>query len=292
MKQHFEKSYGLNETQIADIQQLETACNQFEGLAMKLNWSMLQDRPKEQSSDFFYYADGQLVGYLALYGFNQREAEVSAMTHPEHRRQGIFKQLLAAANLELKKRHVPDFLFICERASASGTACMQAIAAGYDFSEYKMRLQQPWNKPGAVSVELQLRPGRPEDITDLAHMDELCFGVSVEAVKHWMDHDLADSNRRVFLATLGPVKIGKINVLLNEVETYISGFCVLPEYRRQGYGKIILTRTLEQLVAEDRHNISLEVATENEHALSLYEHCGFRTITAYDYYRLPVMVEG
>jgi len=292
MRQHFEKSYGLNETQLADIEQLETACNQFEGLTIKLNWSMLQDRPREQSSDFLYYADGQLVGYLALYGFNQREVEVSAMTHPEHRRQGIFKQLLAAANLELKKRNVSDFLFICERASVSGTACMQAIAAGYDFSEYKMRLQQAGIKPGATSVELQLRPGRPEDITDLVYMDELCFGVSVEAAIHWVEHDLADSNRRVLLASLGPVKIGKINVLMNEAETYISGFCILPEYRRQGYGKIILTRTLEQLVAEDRHNISLEVATENEHALSLYEHCGFRTTTAYDYYRLPVDAAG
>jgi ribosomal protein S18 acetylase RimI-like enzyme len=292
MRQHFEKSYGLNETQLADIQQLETACNQFEGLSMKLNWSMLQDRPREQNSDFLYYADGQLVGYLALYSFNQREAEVSAMTHPEHRRRGIFKQLLATANLELKKRHGSDFLFICERASASGTACMQAMAAGYDFSEYKMRWQQAGIKPGAASAELQLRPGRPEDITDLVHMDELCFGVSGEAAKRWVKHDLADSNRRVLLASLGPVKIGKINVSMTEVETYISGFCILPEYRRQGYGKIILTRTLEQLMAEDRHNISLEVATENEHALSLYEHCGFRTVTAYDYYRLPVMVEG
>jgi ribosomal protein S18 acetylase RimI-like enzyme len=49
-----------------------------------------------------------------------------------------------------------------------------------------------------------------------------------------------------------------------------------------------LTRTLEQLVAEHRPNIVLEVACDNEQALLLYQHCGFSTVTAYDYYRLPV----
>lgn len=288
MKQYLEKSYGLNLAQLAGIQHLETACNQYEGLAMKLNWNMLRDRQKDQNNDFLYYSHGRLVGYLALYGFNQREAEVSAMIHPEYRRRGIFKQLLAAAKLELKKRQVPDFLFICERACTSATACMQAISAGYDFSEYKMRWQQVAIKSGSAPIGLQLRPGRLEDIADLVHMDELCFGVSAEAAKRWLMHDLADSNRRILLATLDSIKIGKLNVLLSEAETYISGFCVLPEYRRKGYGKIMLTHTLEQLVAENRHNISLEVATENEQALSLYEHCGFQTITAYDYYRLSV----
>ena len=77
-------------------------------------------------------------------------------------------------------------------------------------------------------------------------------------------------------------------MLTTEIETYISAFCVWPEYRRRGYGKIILTRTLELLLAERHPNIVLEVACDNDHALALYEQCGFRTVTAYDYYRLPV----
>jgi ribosomal protein S18 acetylase RimI-like enzyme len=136
--------------------------------------------------------------------------------------------------------------------------------------------------------ELQLRPAEPEDIPDLVRMDELCFGVSVEAAQRWLAHDLADSTRKVLLATLGPLKIGKINISTDEAETFIAGFCIWPEYRRQGYGKAILTRTLAQLAAAGRTQVALEVACENEHALTLYQHCGFRTVTAYDYYRLPV----
>lgn len=287
MAQNPEQSYGLTEAQLAQIQQLESICNQFNGLTMKLNWSTLRDRPKDQVNDFLWYAEGQVVGYLALFGFNPREVEISAMTHPAHRRQGIFKQLLAAANKELKIRGVPEILFICEQSSTTGTACLKSLGARYEFSEYKMQWQAPAALPPALP-ELQLRPAQPEDLADLVHLDETCFGVSADVAQRWLAQDLVDSERKVLVATLGPVKLGKINVLLNDGETYISGFCLWPEHRRKGYGKIILTRTLEQLVAERRPNIVLEVACDNEHALLLYQHCGFRTVTAYDYYRLPV----
>jgi ribosomal protein S18 acetylase RimI-like enzyme len=282
MTQNPKKSYGLSEIHLAQIRRLETTCNQFEGLRMKLNWSTLQDRPKDQNNDFLWYADGQLVGYLALYAFNEREAEISALTHPAYRRQGIFKQLLAAAITELKSRGVMELLFICEQSSVSGVACMQYLGARYEFSEYKMQWQESTFLNPALS-ELELRPAQPEDIADLVRLDETCFSVSAEIVQRWLAQDLVDSRRKVLVATLGPVKLGKINVLMNEVETYISGFCIWPEHRRKGYGKIMLTRTLEQLVAEGRSNIVLEVACENEHALLLYQQCGFRTVTAYDY---------
>jgi ribosomal protein S18 acetylase RimI-like enzyme len=288
MKQELKKSYGLTQAQLADIRQLETSCNQFEGLTMKLNWSTLQDRPKEHANDFLWYANGQLVGYLALFGFNHQEAEISAMTHPTYRRRGIFEQLLVAARSELKAHHIPDMLFICERKSLSGTACMQAITARYEFSEYKMQWQEPVSLTSAAPSEIQLRPAQPEDIPTLVGLDESCFGVSGDIAQRWLARDLTDPDRRIWVATHGPATIGKINVLVNEVETYISGFCIRPEHRRKGYGRLMLTRTLEQLVAERHQNIVLEVACENDHALSLYQHCGFRVVTAYDYYRLPV----
>ncbi len=282
-----EQSYGLNPVQLVQIQQLESVCNQFEALTMKLNWMTLRDRPQDQGNDFLAYADGQLVSYLALYGFNQREAEISGMTHPAYRRQGIFRQLTALAQTELKVRGIPEMLFICEQSSASGKASMQALAARYEFSEYKMRWQEPPTFSAGASL-LQLRPGQPEDIPELVRLDELCFGVSPEAAQHWLAQDLADPQRRLWVVTLGPLKIGKINVWSSETETYISGFCIQPEYRGQGYGKTALTRVLEQLAAERHAQVVLEVACENEHALSLYQQCGFRTVTAYDYYRLPV----
>jgi GNAT superfamily N-acetyltransferase len=203
---------------------------------MKLNWHTLAGRPTDQINDFLYYANDALVGYLALYGFNQHEVEVSAMTHPRYRRRGIFKQLLAAASLELQQRQIPNFLFICARESVSGMRCMQALGTVYEFSEYNMDLQTVVNV-APLAEGLQLRPARAEDIVDLARMDELCFGVVPETARHWLEHDLADSQRRITVALLERIRIGKINVLMNEAETYIAGFCLLPEYRGRGYAE-------------------------------------------------------
>lgn len=287
MNESLQKCLGLNKTQLAHIRQLETACNRFEGLTVKLNWSILQNRPSNQANDYLYYSGGQLVGYLALFGFGQPQVEVSAMSHPEFRRKGIFSRLLAAASDELAAHPVADFLFICERSSSSGRQCMQALGATYESSEFKMKLQAAV-EPGPWLALLQLRPAQLDDLANLSRMDELCFGVSAETAWRWLAYDLAEDNRRLIVVCLGAAQIGKIALVIEPHETFIVGFCLLPEYRRLGYGRVILTQVVNQLLAQGQRSIVLEVATDNAQALSLYERCGFRPITIYDYYRLPL----
>jgi ribosomal protein S18 acetylase RimI-like enzyme len=287
MNERLQKSAGLGERQLAEIRRLEGACNEYEGLTMKLNWDLLRNRPQQLVNDFLYYRDGELTAYLALYTFNGCEAEVSAMTHPQQRRQGIFTRLLTAAAEELQKRTVTDFLFICEQASASGAACLAAIGASYDFSEYRMDLVDP-ARTLDLPAELQIRPAHLEDVNALAQMDAACFSMPVDERRGQLMRSLASNTRPVLIATVGPAKVGKIQLTVEaDGAIYISAVCVLPEYRSRGYGKAILARTVRQLTAAQYRNISLEVATENRHALSLYEQCGFAVTTAYDYYRLP-----
>jgi ribosomal protein S18 acetylase RimI-like enzyme len=45
---------------------------------------------------------------------------------------------------------------------------------------------------------------------------------------------------------------------------------------------------MQNLLAERRQTIALEVAATNQQALGLYRGRGFAIVTAYDYYRLPV----
>ncbi len=211
MQRHLTPSYGLTTAQLAQIRQLENECNRFEGLKMRLNWLSLETRPVDQINDFLMVEGDRLVGYLALYAFNQKEVEVSAMTHPRRRRQGIFRQLLAAAKQELTTRHIPDFLFMCERASQTGAVCLQASGAHYDFSEYKMSLN------GVVpAVEfptaLSLRPATVEDIAPLGQMDELCFGVPAEVAQSWLAQDLGRAMVAFWLRGVTLVLIGLLTL--------------------------------------------------------------------------------
>ena len=286
MNQYLEKSKGLNETQYSQIRQLEAQCNQFDGLAMKLNLNTLRHRPDDEVNDFLFYNGAHLVGFMALYIFNAQEVEISAMTHPDYRRQGIFSRLLAAAREEVQRRKVPDFLFICERASAAAQPVMQAIGAEYEFSEYKMVLQEA-KQPAGLIEALELRPASARDLDDLIEMDAISFGIERDGVKKRMVRDLADPNRRIWVASLDGVNIGKINISATEAETFITAFSVLPDYRGQGYGKTILSRLVETLSVEQHQVITLEVETKNDNALSIYINSGFEVTTAYDYYRLP-----
>ena len=92
----------------------------------------------------------------------------------------------------------------------------------------------------------------------------------------------------MFIAMVDDLIVGKIQVTLGADEIYLSGFCLWPDYRGQGYGRSILTQIVNQLNRERRQPIALEVACANRQALNLYQSCGFQEVTAYDYYRQPV----
>jgi ribosomal protein S18 acetylase RimI-like enzyme len=45
---------------------------------------------------------------------------------------------------------------------------------------------------------------------------------------------------------------------------------------------------MQILLEEHAERIFLEVASENDRALALYKSCGFKEVTVYDYYALPL----
>ncbi len=282
------KSKGLTPAQLAAIETLETICNEADGLAMKLNPNTLRHRSQEEINDFLYEDGGTLIGYLALYGFNREEVEINGMVHPAYRRRGIFSHLVATAREEVRRRGIPDLLFICERASTSAAPTMQTLGARYDFSEYKMVLRNRAVPPVPWPDGLALRDGTPLDLEALARMDVTAFQTEFENSKQWLEKVFADDARRVWVITLNGRTIGKIQTTQSGDEIYINAFVILPEHRGKGYGKAVLSHIVTQLVDEKHPLISLEVATENENALSLYKRAGFATTTVYDYYRLPV----
>jgi ribosomal protein S18 acetylase RimI-like enzyme len=67
---------------------------------------------------------------------------------------------------------------------------------------------------------------------------------------------------------------------------YLASFAVAPAYQGQGYGRQILARTVAQLLDQPARPIALEVATDNQRALALYESSGFVVTRRFDYYEL------
>jgi len=283
-KQGLVRCQGLDASELAEIKQLAELCNQHEGLDLKLNWSTLRSRPVDTVNDFLFYADGQLVGFLPLFSFNAQEGEISGMVHPAYRRRGIFTQLFEAARQESVSRGLSTLLLIVEQASPAGQAFAKGLSTTYDHSEYKMVLGEP-QLSAVLSERLLFRVARSADLPLLSRITAQAFAMPDDAI-NYTDQLLGQPNQYYYVGEIDGVVIGKIDVFLTDEAALILGFVVVPELRGQGYGRQILTHTVQELVNMGRQNVWLEVLTENRRALSLYQSCGFNETGSYDYYRL------
>ena len=286
---------------LASIRQLADLCNEHDQIILKLNWDTLQDQKSNSILGFLYYVGEQLVGFLGLYQFQSSEAEVSGMVHPEYRRQGIFGQLVRAAQGECLRRKTGRFIFICERRSESGREYAKSIGANYSFSEYWMQLGEKKDEDPSNSLpsalKLELRQADPSDIELLTRLNMGGFDVTEADAREFAQSSFRSESDKTYIAELlqeggEPLPIGKIHVQLDENKAFIFGFCILAAHRKQGFGRWILRHMVHTVKSQNEAaEVALEVAVENENALGLYTSCGFEIRNVNDYYDMVLTAE-
>lgn len=270
---------GLSTQELQDIRKLEAGCGKSEPLNMKLNWDMLETRSADEVNDFLYYDGEELIGFLGLYGLGS-EIEVTGMVHPEFRRQGRFSELLQAARQECRARNCSRMLLITERSSESGTGFVKQTGAQYTFSEYRMKFAEK-AVPDFPQHGITLRKAGQTDLSEVRRLRAECLGLPEG------DNEYTPAAYdTLYIAELKEEPIGVIGVSTEGQNSYIFGFGIKPAKRGRGYGREVLSRVLQELLSQHKTSAILEVAVENEKALSLYRSCGFREVTVYDYYEL------
>lgn len=279
------KKQGLSSEELEQIEELAALCDQAETIRLKLNRDMLRNRPTDQTNDFLYYQDNQLIGFLGIYSFRSTEAEISGMVHPSFRRQGIFRSLVLEAIQECKLRGVPKLIFICHSRSQSGKHFVDALNIPYSFSEYWMEWQ-PGNTGVAGTSEISLHKATEADQETLVQLNVSGFAMTEEDSREYVSSTMASRTDQTYIARLNGEPIAKIGVQLESGNGFIFGFCVTPELRGRGYGRQILQQTIELLLRHQPNRIALEVAVKNKNALTLYQSCGFHETGANDYYEL------
>jgi len=284
----------LTEDEIAAIQQLVTIGETLEGLHMHLFVTdMLKLRSGNDTFDFLYYEQGQLVGYLGIDNYGTREKAVVGTVHPEHRRKGIARLLLQAAREEGRHSGIEQLVLMCERASTSGTAFAQAIHAQLDYSEHEMVLR-PFQERLVFYERITIRQAiNPADFDAIVSIMATDMG-DVEQAQHYVSDMLKLDNQRFYLMTFGGPElgcdepIGSLRLSYLSEDTGIHGFVVRPEYRGKGYGRQLLQEVIRILRCESSKGIMLEVDVHNANALGLYLSVGFEIKTTYDYYELKL----
>jgi ribosomal protein S18 acetylase RimI-like enzyme len=268
--------------QLKEIKELQDICEKHENFSLKLNWDMLKSRDIESKTDFFTYQDDRLTGFLALYPFGTK-MEVCGMVHPEHRQQGIFTGLLKQAEKQLA--NASEILLNAPAESYAAKHLFKTLPCTYSFTEHQMKYFHSDILSEKEGVEI--REALPGDAEICILLDVLCFSLSKEDATLFYEQTASDQEQALFIIEYNGVPAGKVRIQTDGKESWIYGFAILPEFQRRGIGRSVLSRIIRQERKQGR-DIFLEVAAENNNALTLYTSCGFIPLESQDYYELKV----
>jgi ribosomal protein S18 acetylase RimI-like enzyme len=281
------RTHGLAPVHCQAARQLQDLCNRHDGLDLQLTLTEAGTPGADAAVQFLLYQAEELLGFFAFE--LGREPEGHGMVHPDHRRHGLGRRLLDEARAVCREKGAETLIITCDDGSESGKAFLKAVGARYRLSEYSMELDRALVRPGRRWEEnLWLCPATVGDAPLFAEISAAAFGDPVEKVRNWIEQQMRERTCRFYLAWLGERAIGSIRLIWFGRRIYATSIGIRPELQGRGYGRQMLSRLVDVLMAENWDEILIEVETENRNALTLYRRCGFRETRAYGFYSVDV----
>jgi ribosomal protein S18 acetylase RimI-like enzyme len=279
---------SLSPEEAEAVRDLVATCDAADGLRLKISLYATPAPPDTPPNMFLVYDGGALVGCWSVDYDGGREAETCGAVLPGLRRRGIGRALLGAARESVRARGAGSVLLICEDASASGRAFVEAQGGQPRHKELHMERPAGLLLPSLPGVRgVSVRPGTRADVDALVRIMTAAFNDDEAAVRRRVLSEVDDPAMPYFVIAANGSVIGSLKPyeLTGIIGMYAVG--VLPEQQGMGYGKRLMVGAMAWLSA--RHPgvpFALEVDPDNASAITLYEHAGFAVKTVYGYYAL------
>ena len=138
-----------------------------------------------------------------------------------------------------------------------------------------------------------LRPFRPDDLSSVVEINRVCLPENysayffMEVFKSCPEaFIIAEKERKVAGYIMCRLEFGFSDVRRFRMvrKGHIVSVAVLPEYRRQGIGRELVTSATKALELHGAEECFLEVRTANEEAVKLYKDMGFDTVRTVSHY--------
>jgi ribosomal protein S18 acetylase RimI-like enzyme len=264
---------------------IRDSCNDHDATDLDFD---LSQRSRDSVNDFFLYFKNRLIGYLGLFPrYTTGEIAVNGVVHPEYRRKGVFSALYHEAIKTCHERNKNVIVFIVERASESGKAFALSKGSNLKYTDYDMEMDINDYRPYVHELEeFIFRTAANADIDDIVALGMQGFGTTDEEERPIIESSIKDSDTDVYVGIFNDTTVGTISVIREKEQAIICGLVVDEGKRGKGYGKRLLTETVNEIVHKGYKKICLSVDVENLNALLLYENCGFKTVKAVDFYEL------
>lgn len=311
-----ETTHSLDERQLDALAKLEQQVVTHDGGRLKLAWSSLRTPDDDRARQVLAFdADETLIGFLGLYTWGFPILELAGMVAPAARRQGVGNALLDAA-LSAAAEHEPkQVLLVAPRNDAGGVEFARARGARLEHSEHAMRLDPFADAAGTTvattptTATVSPRPvalvkATVDDIPTISDLLTDGFGEQFSHVaaaefdredsQTWLvfESDSAgvglDDTADPGMKTDRSTAIGTVRTTRTGDVGAIYGFVIATSQRGRGVGRQVLRDLTELLRADGATSIELEVETENDSALGLYESVGFRRVITEDYFEVPL----
>lgn len=278
--------HQLSPQQLKAVQNLRESCKAQDGNDLPL-YEYILEKQRAFIGDFLVYQNEKLIGFLGVFFFYHDACEIVILVHPEMRRMGIAKNLIAISRELIESREVRDVI-ISSPADVFRAYFLQKNYL-YLYREYRMQ----WLPTSIPLLEvpipdLTFNLATETNLEDLAILDEQCFNtLKSDAINRYQEI-LTNKSYVIIVVQKNNQVIGKIHFHFRESSLQLSDLAILPSWQKKGIGKSLLLYGLRNVAYSNNLPVYLEVNIKNEHALELYIQTGFTIINACDYWRISV----
>lgn len=278
---------GFNNKLIKDLRTLVDCCKAVDGYTPMIYWEVLKLK-REVPGDYCLYQDDTMVGYLSTFNFEDYSIEVSFAIHPDFRNQSLFEHLLDYARDKLQLLYYDALILSTDVRDHQLAKTFNRLGAEATHKEYMLKRDNagPEDPSALDSIELvQIKD--KENAVQLAQIHERAFHSDLEMMIERFSKTVTMPNRRCFIALHHGEAIGALHARIDGPDsTCLHDIGIVPEKRNAGFGAQLVKLALNTLMAEGQHCFELVVATNNHHALKLYQRCGFILQQTYQFWRI------
>ncbi len=282
------KLMKITSTQRTQMEELIRTCCMTEPIRLSIPLPA-PDEPLSEECFFVLYDRDCLISLIHLFFPDYSVGELIGFTDPKYRRQGCFNQLLDCAADLADEIGLSQVYVISDGRSTDAECTLEALGLDTEYTEYMLEKSLTAQFVTESSAHTSLVNVENFSLKEISssemNTDIFCqiFNVSPAGSSSYFAEISSDARIRTFIFTKDDCVLGQTQITMMDELAYLSGFGILPDFRRQGLGLTFLHLLEKTLAAEGIAKLTLQVSSKNKPALSLYREDGFDVLDSLHY---------